>query len=83
MSVKATKSWSDELIAKTREVLSLDFVPFDDSVHLKNVHGGYGKILIGDLLASRLRVQIKDKSGVGEAVFAGIDELIAAGWAVD
>jgi hypothetical protein len=74
-------TWSDQLIAKTRDVLDLGFVPHDDFVHMKNIQGHFGKISLQHWLDRKFIVQ--DKKTGAEYVYATDDELIAAGWAVD
>lgn len=74
-------TWSDDLIKQTRDVLNLDFLPFDHFVHFKNSNGNFGKISLGDLVAGKLIMQ--DKKTNEETVYNTGDELIAAGWAVD
>ena len=78
---KTPQPWSDALFATTRAVMNLEFVPRDDFVYLKNINGSYGAIKIKDWLASQLCVQDRERSV--EMVYASVDDLIAAGWAVD
>ena len=74
-------TWSDRLIEETRDVLDLGFVPRDDFVHMKNINGNFGKIYFQDLLDRKLIIQ--DKETNAKYFYATVDELIAAGWAVD
>lgn len=76
-----SNTWSDELIEKTRDVLDLGYVPYDDFVHMKNINGNFGKIGLENWLARKLIIQ--DKRTDAEFIYTTIDELIAAGWAVD
>ena len=81
-------TWSDRLIEETRDVLDLGFVPRDDFVHMKNINGNFGKgggafgkIGLQNWLDRKLIIQ--DKETDAEYFYATVDELIAAGWAVD
>ena len=74
-------TWSDRLIEETRDVLDLGFVPRDDFVHMKNINGNFGKIYFQDWLDRKLIIQ--DKETNAKYFYATVDELIAAGWAVD
>ena len=78
---KTSQPWSDALLATTRAVMNLEFVPRGDFIYLKNINGSYGAIKINDWLASQLCVQDRETSV--ETVYASVDALIAAGWAVD
>lgn len=62
-------------------MLNLDFVPFSDFVHFKNINGGYGKISLSNLGAGKLIIQ--DKTTNIETTYNTHDELITAGWAID
>ncbi len=82
MQAKETpQPWSEALLATTRAVMNLEFVPRDDFIYLKNINGEYGAIKVRDWLASQLCVQNRETSA--ETVFSSVDALIAAGWAVD
>ena len=73
--------WSDRLIEETRSALDdLAATPLG-VLHMKNVNGSYGKIRLEDLVADNLL--IKDKKTEVEYHFQTVDELIAAGWAID
>jgi hypothetical protein len=73
--------WSDTLIAETRNVLDLGFMPRDDFVYMKNINGNFGKIHITDWMAKKLL--IRDSKTDAEYLYTTVDELIAAGWAAD
>lgn len=76
--------WSNELEALTREAVSNGrngFVPMGKELHLKHVSSRYGYILLADLLHDRLRVVDKDMGEI--MVFESVNDLLAAGWAVD
>lgn len=80
--------WSDRLIEETRSALDdLAATPLGvlhmKNIHggYKNIHGGYGKMLLEDLVADKLL--IKDKKTDAEYHFKTVNELIAAGWAID
>lgn len=76
-----TKQWSDRLIEETRSALDDWATAPLSALHMKNIHGGYGKILLEDLVADKLL--IKDKKSDADFLFSSVDELIAAGWAID
>ena len=76
-----TDSWSDNLINETREVLDLAFVPRDDYVHMKNINGDFGKISIADWFDRKLIIQDKRSDAIYR--YNTVDELLAAGWAID
>lgn len=74
-------SWSEQLIAQTRDILDLGFVPADGFVHMKNCNGSFGTISLQHWLAKKY--VIVDQLTGAEFDYATVDELIAAGWAVD
>lgn len=78
---KMSNAWSDSLIDETRSVLDLDFAPFGDFVHMKNLNGSCGQITLKDLLERKLIIQ--DKETTAKYIYGTADELIVAGWAVD
>ncbi|MFA6920268.1 MAG: hypothetical protein WC216_00350 [Gallionella sp.] len=73
--------WSDRLIEETRSALDDWPVTPQGVLHMKNIHGDYGKMLLEDLVADKLL--IKDKKSDAEFLFSSVDELIAAGWVID
>ena len=73
--------WSDRLIEETRSALDNLVVTPLGVLHMKNIHGGYGKMLLDDLVADKLL--IRDKKTDVDFLFSSVDELIAAGWAID
>jgi hypothetical protein len=74
-------TWSEQLINETRNVLDLGFVPSDDFVHMKNINGNFRKVGLQNWLDRKLI--IKNKETDAEYFYLTVDELIAAGWAVD
>lgn len=80
-ATQVPKKWSDSLIELTRSVMNLEFVPTGDFIYLKNINGGFGTIKVSDWLDCRLCVQ--NRKTLEEVEFASVDDLIAAGWAVD
>ena len=74
-------TWSDKLIEETRDVLDLGFFPRDDFVYMKTFNGSFGKIHITDWMDRKLLIQ--DRKTDAEYHYTTVDELIAAGWAVD
>ena len=81
LNTNACNSWSDTLIEETRNILDGGFVPRDDFVYMKNINGNYGTILVTDWMNKKWLIQ--DKENDTEYLYTTIDELIAAGWAVD
>ena len=75
------QTWSEPLLALTRAVMSLDFVPPADFIYLKNINGEFGAIKVADWLARRLYVQ--NRETLVESEYVSVDALINAGWAVD
>ena len=73
--------WSDELIAETRNVLDLGFVPRDEFVYMKNINGQFGTIDVADWAAKKLL--IRDSKTDEKHLYSTVDELIEAGWAAD
>ena len=75
-------TWSDSLKEATRKALQ-DCWPIseDGCLHLKNCNGSFGTMQSGDLLDDKWL--IKDKKTGAEYFYATIDELVAAGWAID
>ena len=81
MAAKTPRIWSEPLLALTRSVMNLDFVPLAELIYLKNINGEFGAIEVGDWLASKLCV--RNRETLVESEFALVDALIAAGWAVE
>lgn len=77
-------AWSNELKAQTREVIDSGgpIGTPDGSLGLKHIHGGFGIITMQDLAWAVFKV-VDRNTKADIATFASIDELIAAGWAVD
>ncbi len=76
-------NWSDELKAQTRDLID-GGGPIgtpDGSLALKHIASGFGIITEDDLVNGVLRVV--DRETKAETTFASVDELIAAGWAID
>lgn len=83
-SPSKASDWSDELKAQTRELIDSGGpvgTP-DGSLGLRHIDGGFGIVTMLDLAWGRLRV-IDRKTKADIATFASIDDLLAAGWAVD
>lgn len=81
---REASGWSDELKQRTRELIAgggLDFLPFDDKLHMKNWDDRFGYILLSHLYAKTLIVM--DKEAKTEAFFGSVDDLIASGWVID
>lgn len=82
-SASIANSWSDALKAQTRELIDSrgPTGTRDGSLPLKHITSGFGIITETDLLNGMLRVI--DRRTSAETTFANIDDLIAAGWAID
>lgn len=76
-----TKTWSDNLIQETRNAIENYEVTPQGILHMKNINGPYGSMRLENLMSNRFLVE--DKKGSEEYLFASVDELIAAGWAID
>ena len=78
----STDQWSDSLRTLTRTVLeNYEFVPREDGLHFKQIRGGFGTILINDLMSGTLR--IVERGSGREFLFQNAEDLIRAGWAID
>ena len=73
--------WSSALIVQTREALDEPFFAPDGFLHMKNFNDSFGKINKDDLVKKRWLIQ--DKKTNDEYLYTTIDELVAAGWAID
>ncbi len=70
------------MIAKTYEILRYkNFIPVLDKMYLKNFNGQYAIIYLKDLLTDNLILE--DAETKEKIIFQSVDELVAAGWAVD
>lgn len=76
-----TKTWSDKLIQETRDAIENCQVTPQGTLHMKNINGAYGSMRLENLMSNRFVVE--DKKGSEEYLFTSVDELIAAGWAID
>lgn len=78
-----TSNWSDQLKAQTRNVIeNWDVTDVRDGrLHFKHVASRFGVMTESDLLRRVLR--IVDRHTGAETTFASVDDLIAAGWALD
>ncbi len=76
--------WSNELKAQTCELIDSGgpIGSPDGSLGLKHVDGGFGIITMLDLAWAVLRI-VDRRTKAEIATFASIDDLIAAGWAID
>ena len=77
------RTWSESLKNQTREALEECRInPITGCLHLKNTNCNFGHITLQDLLARRLHVYCESS---GEYCWTGecVDDLLAAGWAID
>ena len=79
--------WSDELLKNTRQILedNLDGAEaalFLGYLNMKNTNGSFGKISLENLMARKLCLEDKT-SEKKTVIYTTVDELIAAGWAID
>lgn len=78
------ESWSDKLKIQTRDLIDSrgPVGTPDGSLPLKHIVSGFGTVTEDDLVNGVFRiVDRKTKSEID--TFATIDDLIAAGWAID
>ena len=75
------KSWSEELQQETREAISEMRINPDGKLRFKSHGNGGAFITAHDLMHGKLSLTNTEGGQVVE--FANIDELLAAGWAVD
>ena len=81
MEHDAPRQWSDKLRRITRETLQERPLLPDGMIHMKHVNGGYGFMVLVDLLAGRYEILAKTS---GETFhFTGVEAVIEAGWVVD
>ncbi|MFB9123562.1 hypothetical protein E2553_16055 [Paraburkholderia dipogonis] len=73
--------WSETLIEQTRGALQSLPVTLDGNLHLKNADDRFGHIGLRDLMTGTLTVT--DKRSGETHLYGSVDDLIAAGWAVD
>lgn len=76
--------WSASLQAETRELIESrgeHFRSLDVNLHFKNIDGRYGSMSLFDLYRGELYVI--DKRDSRRCDFADVDDLLAAGWAID
>ncbi len=76
-----SNTWSEELINYTRDALDLGIVPPNDFVPMKNINGNFGIISLQNWLSKKFI--IADRKTRAEYAFNNIEDLIAAGWAID
>ena len=77
--------WSDRLKQYTRDILrDLPAWAFinKNRMHFKSLHGAYAHLLLQDALEDRLLLR-QDPDGDVVARFAGVEDLLGAGWVVD
>ncbi len=74
-------SWSDNLLEETRTALDGGFVGIDGFLHMKNINGSFGKIILENVFSRKFLIQ--DKETHAEKLYNTTDELIDDGWAID
>ena len=76
------QSWSESLKEQTRKALAeFQCNPLTGSIHLQNTDGSFGRITLQDLMTGRWEIHVEDS---GECwTGASIDDVLAAGWAID
>jgi len=76
------KTWSEGLQQQTRDAISeLGVFTPDGRLHFKNRGKGYAFAAVLDLYHGKLSLTDKETGEVVE--FGNVDELLAAGWAID
>lgn len=75
--------WSEALQNFTRDALSFnsDFVPMRDELYFKNCEGGYSSMTLADYANQNPRLVDRQNAVIYQ--YDSIDDLIAAGWALD
>ena len=79
-----SSEWSEGLKATTFKMINsrgIEFISFDNKLHIKHISSGYAFIKMEDLYNGLLRVV--DKTTGAEVVYPNADDLIKDGWAVD
>jgi hypothetical protein len=74
-------TWSDSLKKKTKDALLECSGAPDGFIHMKNINGSFGRISLEDLVRGKLLIH--DKKTKAEYFYKAIEELVAAGWAID
>lgn len=75
------KSWSEGLQQQTKDAISeLHFSP-DGNLHFKNINGGCAYITVQNLMKGNLLLVGSKTDELHQ--FASVDDLLAAGWAID
>lgn len=73
--------WSETLTQQTRSAIADMKVTADGYIHFKHQSLGFATAAIEDLIEDRL--VLVAKVGEIEYQFEGVEDLLAAGWAVD
>ena len=81
MTIHLTCTWSESLLAQTREAIGQIPVTPDGQLHFKHPTLGFAYATIDDLVHDRLI--LRSKTGGNEYRFAEIEALLQAGWAID
>ena len=76
-----TNSWSKELQQETQDAIGEMRINPDGKLHFKNHEGRYAFMSAQDLMRGKLSLTNKENAQV--SIFANIEELLDAGWAVD
>jgi hypothetical protein len=79
--MSAPHIWSEDLQQQTRDAIeNMEINPISHGLHMKSTRGEYGTINVADLLSDKLDIAVIG----GQTVhFGSLDELLAAGWAID
>ena len=82
--VPKVHSWSEASVNETRDIIDSrgPIGTPDGSLPLKHITSGFGIITEDNLVNGVFRI-VDQKTKAEIAIFASVDDLIAAGWAID
>ncbi len=76
------RTWSKSLKSQTREALEECRInPITQKLHFKNTNNSFGHITFQDLLDGRLTIHCEESEDCFTA--ESVEDLLAAGWAID
>jgi hypothetical protein len=79
--MSAPHTWSEGLQQQTRDAIeSMMVSPISHCIHMKSTHGQYGTISAENMLRGNLDIDIVKGNTTH---FDSLNDLLAAGWALD
>ena len=81
MTTHPASSWSESLQQQTRDAIEQMPVTPDGRIHFKHPTLGYAYATLDDLFNDCLI--LRSKTGSDEHLFAEVEALLQAGWAID